>query len=171
MRHSVSRRGVTYVVASLFLIGSLLPRVGAAQGGGAPAEVLTNATVIQMVIGKLAKDLIVAKIQGTKNEFDLSANGLISLQQNKVSQDIVKAMLTAAPAASTKEELTNATVVQMVTGGVPKALIIAKIQGSKANFDLTATGLVNLNQSKVPQDVIKVMMTAGSAPPKKAGGV
>ena len=46
----------------------------------------------------------------------------------------------------------------MVNGQVPKDIILAKLQSSKSNFDLSTTGLVRLNDSKVSQDTIKVMM-------------
>lgn len=54
--------------------------------------------------------------------------------------------------------LTTESVVRMVTGQVPKDIILAKLQSSKSNFDLSTTGLVRLNDSNVSQDIIKVMM-------------
>ncbi len=61
--------------------------------------------------------------------------------------------------------LTNESVIAMVTAKVPKGLIVTKVQSTKSNFDITPAGLILLNNSKVPGDVIKMMMTsAGGAP-------
>ena len=62
------------------------------------------------------------------------------------------------------EVLTNEIVVRMLGAKVPKQIVLQKIQMSRSAFDVTATGLVSLNTSKVPEDVIKAMMLP-SAPP------
>jgi hypothetical protein len=50
----------------------------------------------------------------------------------------------------------------MVAGKVPKPIILLKIQGTRGGYDVTTTGLVVLNQNKVPQDVIRAMMLRGT---------
>ncbi|MGH7581621.1 MAG: hypothetical protein ACREL5_00175 [Gemmatimonadales bacterium] len=147
-------------VAVLMPLIVLAPRARA-QGGSKSSEVLTNQTVIQMVLAKLPKDVIQAKIQSSKTDFDVTVTGLSGLVANKVPTDIIKSMLTSGPKKSGSEVLTNESVIQMVTAKVPHDVIMAKIQATKTNFDVTASGLVNLNTNKVPKDVIKVMM-AGS---------
>jgi hypothetical protein len=127
------------------------------------SEVLTNQTVVQMVLARLPKDVIQAKVQSTKNEFDLTVSGLSGLHANKVPDDIVKSMMATTGKKPSGEVLTNESVIQMVTAGLSKDVILAKIQSTKTSFDITSNGLVNLNTSKVPKDVIKVMMT-GTAP-------
>ena len=62
------------------------------------------------------------------------------------------------------EVLTNASVVRMVTGQVPKDIILAKLQSSTSNFNLSTTGPVRLNDSTVSQDLINVMMMPPTAP-------
>ena len=126
------------------------------------AEVLTNQTIIQMVTAKLPKDVIQAKIQSSKADFDLTVDGLSALQTNKVPSDIVKSMMTSAPKKSGNEVLTNESVIKMVTARIPKDIIFAKIQSTRTNFDVTSSGLMSLNTNKVPNDVIKVMMVSGN---------
>src|SRR5215813_47905 len=47
--------------------------------GQADPEVLSNNTVVQMVAGKLSKDLIIGKINSARPGFDLSSDGITSL--------------------------------------------------------------------------------------------
>jgi hypothetical protein len=134
-----------------------------AQRGG--EEILTNQTVVSMVAGKLNRDLLVAKINTTKNTFDVTVQGLIGLHTNKVHADIVKTMiqvagdpkLGAAP-SRTPEILDNQSIIGLVSAKVPRPVILAKIQNTRANFDTSATGLVSLTSAKVPSDVIKAMI-------------
>jgi hypothetical protein len=66
-------------------------------------------------------------------------------------------------AAPQPEVVTNQTVVEMVNAKLPADVIITKIQTAQTNFDLSTDGLVKLNQSSVPADVIKAMMQKNSA--------
>lgn len=52
----------------------------------------------------------------------------------------------------------------MVAAKLPSDIIVAKIQSSKTNFDLSTDALVKLNQGGVPSDVVKAMITKGSTP-------
>lgn len=151
------------VFLTLGFIASMLPSRASGQAS-AGAEVLTNDSIVQMVVGKVPKNLILAKIQSTKNTFDITAHELVSLYQKKVATDTIKVMIQAVPPSAPKELLTNDAVVYMVTNQLPREIIISKIQSSKPGFDLTSTGLVGLNQNKVSQDVMKAMMTATSGP-------
>jgi hypothetical protein len=53
-----------------------------------------------MVMAKLPKDLILAKIQTTHNEFDVTATGLVKLKKSKVPKDISEAMMASGNCAS-----------------------------------------------------------------------
>jgi len=144
----------------------LLPAAGAAhaQGSGAGAEVLTNESVISMFTAKVPKSLIVTKVQNTKSNFDITPSGLLQLNSGKVPDDVIRMMMAAADKApgATKESLDNDDVIKMVAGGLSKDVILAKVQMSKPNYDLTANGLIDLNKNKVSQDVVKAMMAAGN---------
>lgn len=151
-----------------FLLVPALASGAHAQAGGAGGEVLTNESVIQMVAGKVPKDLIMSKIRSTKSTYDITPSGLITLNLNKVPTDIVKTMLlstTSGPKDAGKEALNNEGVIKMVQGQLPKDIIVTKIQTSRADYDLTTNGIINLNQNKVPQDVVKAMMAATSGTP------
>ncbi len=143
--------------------------------GQADQEVLSNPAVVQMVSGKLSKDLIVGKINSARPGFDLSSDGIIALNGFKVDQSIIKLMLQVgdnarrsgnAPATliGLDEVLTNEIVVRMLTGKVPKQIVLAKIQVSKSAFDVSSAGMVSLKTSKVPDDVIKAMMLPPAQP-------
>ena len=138
------------------------------QQKSAASEVLTNQDVIGMTSAKLSKDLLIAKINTTRNSFDVTVHGLIALQQGRVNQDVMRSMLTLAadPKLGTPsrkaEVLDNQSVVTLITGKVPKAVILSKIQSTKANFDVSSSGLVSLTQAKVPQDVIRAMVAKSS---------
>lgn len=177
MRHPTnSVRAVVWYCAGL--LGLMLsPASGAGAQGD--TEVLSNATVVQMVAGKLSKDLIVGKINSARPGFDLSSDGIISLVGFKVDQNIIKLMLQvgdnarrsgSAPStlAGLDEVLTNEIVVRMLSGKVPKQLVMAKIQMSRSAFDVSSSGLVSLNTSKVPEDVIKAMLLPPAPPPSAA---
>ena len=131
------------------------------------AEVLSNTSVANMVTGKVSKDLILTKIRTTKQTFDVTAGGLVRLQQGKIPQDIILAMMAAAAdpklaggPASAPEVITNQEVIQMVMGQVPRPIIIEKIRITKAKFDVTSDGLVSLQSNKVPDEIVKAMMIA-----------
>ena len=157
--------GMTFqgAAGAAFVLLAVLSSSATAQAG---AEVLTNDAVVQMVAGKLSKDLILSKIQNTPNSFDLTSGAVIKLTEGKVPHELIMAMLKAKPVKPVAAEvLTNETVVKMLTANVSKDIIVAKIQAGKNAFDVTAAGLVSLNQSKVPQDIIKLMM-APAGPPR-----
>lgn len=179
MRYLPSSRAAAGRRAATVAIMMLVPFAHAY--GQADAEVLSNATVVQMVAGKLSKNLITGKINSARPGFDLSSDGIISLVGFKVDQDIIKLMLQvgdnarrSGTAPSTlvglDEVLNNEIVVRMLGAKVPKQIVLAKIQVSRSAFDVTATGLVSLNTSKVPEDVIKAMMLP-PAPPVQAAPI
>ena len=127
----------------------------------AQGEILTNDALVQMVTGKVAKALILTKIQTSPNTFDVTVRGLASLSRSKVPADLIKAAMLRAPkdrADAGKEVLTNGDVVEMSSANVARELIIAKIQLTKSAFDLTTSGLVGLQQNKIHPDIIKAMM-------------
>ena len=162
MQSFVARSGSLALAVSLFALSAITPTSARAQG-----EVLSNASVVNMIAGKVSKDLILAKIRGTKSGFDVTAGGLVRLHQSKVPQDVIIAMMAASadtklavPSKDPPEILTNNEIVQMVMGSLPRPLIIEKIRVSKARFDVTSEGLVSLQTSRVPDEVVKAMMAA-----------
>ena len=163
MRYPLRVPASVFLLAVLAIMPAFASRA-AAQG----AEVLTNESVVQMIAGKVPKDIMTSKIRTTKSTFDVTSSGLISLASSKVPNDIIKLMMTtAASTPASKETLSNDAIVRMVNGQVSRDIIIAKIQMSKPDYDLTTSGLINLNQNKVSQEVVKAMMASSSGAPSK----
>jgi len=79
-------------VTAVLALGAAAP---VAQNGPAP---LTNADVIRMVAGKLTEPVTIAAIEhAVRWNFDLSADGLISLNRAGVPDAIIITMLKAGP--------------------------------------------------------------------------
>lgn len=94
-------------------VATLVPQATAPGQAPVPApDTLTNQLVIDMVVGKLPKDLIIAKIKSTAARYDITAAGLVALNSAKVPRDVIKLMMDAplgpvpvrlaAPAESTR---------------------------------------------------------------------
>lgn len=77
----------------------LLPLALVSQEVQQRPDVLTNKSIIDMVMAKLPNEVIIAKIQTSNTNFDVSTAGLVDLNKNGVSSDVVKAMLAARPAS------------------------------------------------------------------------
>ena len=73
-----------------------------AMPASGPAEVLTNNEVVQMVMGQLPRPMIIEKIRISKSKFDVTSDGLVSLNSNKVPDDVVKAMMAVQSAPPAK---------------------------------------------------------------------
>lgn len=151
------------ITLAALVVGLTIGAPAAAQTSGND-EVLTNEKIISMTAANVEKDLLLSKVATTRNAFDVSVAGLVTLNQGKVNQDVLKAMLTAAanpklgpPPVRTPEVLDNQSVITMVTGKVPKAVVLMKIQNTKGAYDMSSAGLVSLTQAKVSSDVIQVM--------------
>ena len=64
-----------------------------------------------------------------------------------------------------QEILTNDSVIEMVTAGLPDEIIIAKITSSKTSFDLSTPALAKLTQSNVSSAVVKAMIAPKASDP------
>ena len=88
----------TRLTAIAFLL--LLPTALMSQEIQTRPDVLTNKSIVEMVAAKLPEDVIIAKIQGSSTNFDVSTTGLVDLNNNGVPSNVVKAML--APKSSSE---------------------------------------------------------------------
>jgi hypothetical protein len=61
-----------------------------------------------------------------------------------------------------QELLTNDSVIQMVKGGLPEAVVIAKIRSTPSKFDLKTDSLVGLKKAGVTDKILEAMVSAGS---------
>lgn len=57
-----------------------------------------------------------------------------------------------------EEVLTNDTIIQMVRGGLPESVVVAKIRSTQTRFDLRAEALLALKKAGVPNKVLEAML-------------
>jgi len=79
---------VTVLCMVLVLAAAALCQPGAGQ-------VLTNNSIVEMVRAGLPEEVIIAKVQTSASNFDLSTNGLVALTGQGVNGNILQAMLLA----------------------------------------------------------------------------
>lgn len=87
-------------ILSLFLLALALTTQSPAQSPGqgkAPKEVITNASVIELVKLGLGESIIIEKIRQSECAFDTSIEGLKQLKAARVSDAIIQAMLAPKP--------------------------------------------------------------------------
>ena len=118
-------------------------------------EVLSNQSIISLVIAKVSNSIIISKIKSSDNNFDLSSTGIINLKENKVQDIIIDEML---PVTNDLPEVKNEDVISMQTKGVSKKIILKKINLSPCKFNTNTESLIALNNAKVPEEITKVMM-------------
>ena len=85
----------TLLSLALGSIFAVFPAIG--QEGG---EVLTNADVITLAEAGVPDSIIVAKVEGSRTDFDLSVGGLVALTKAGVGEAVLAAMTKAAPSAA-----------------------------------------------------------------------
>jgi len=69
--------------------------------------------------------------------------------------------------ASDPNVLTNQSIIEMGAARLTEEVIITKIQTTKTKFDLPTPALVEVNSRGVSANVVKAMMTAKHAPPRR----
>lgn len=99
----VSTDGIVALVGAKIDAGIIRSMLAVADSahkkGNAPAElkghdeVLTNDHIVRMVTSRVNKQVIFQKIQMSRTNFDVTANGLVELSKNKVPQDVIKVMM------------------------------------------------------------------------------
>jgi hypothetical protein len=66
--------------------------------------------------------------------------------------------------SNSAEVLTNAKIISMSKGGLPKAAILASIQNKGGNFDVSTDALIALKKQGVADEVITAMVNKGAKP-------
>ena len=66
----------------------------------AAGEVLTNADVVKLVKAGLSAETVEAKIASSGGQFDVSTDALVALARDGVPDRVIRAMVTASPAAA-----------------------------------------------------------------------
>lgn len=127
-------------------------------------DVLTNQSIIALCEAKVAKGVILQKINSSKSNFDVSTSGLVLLKTAKVPDAITETMLSVT---SSRETIVNEDIIRLTEAKVAKNVILKKIRTSSNRFDLSTEGLIRLTSAKVPDVIVKSMMVGGAAPEKE----
>lgn len=124
-------------------------------------EVLTNQSVIAMSQAKVSRNLIVEKINISRCQFDMTTSGLLSLKSVDVPESVIEAMLAVTRPT---DVISNDDVIRLHQAGLSRKLITQKIQAGSTRFNISTDGMIQLKVAKVPEGIIKIMMTGGTAP-------
>jgi hypothetical protein len=84
---------------------------------------------------------------------------LTTAEVSQVTEVIGEVLALDKPQMAGDEVLTNQSVMKMVSAKLPEEVIITKIRTSQTNFDVTTTGLVQLNNQNVSAPILRAMMT------------
>lgn len=127
-------------------------------------EVLTNQSIIAMNQAKVSRSLIIEKINISQCRFDMSTSGLLSLKSVDVPESIMEAMLAVSRPT---DVLSNEDVIRLNQAGLGRKLLTQKIQAGSTRFNVSTDGMIQLKVAKVPEGIIKIMMTPGAGPSPK----
>lgn len=106
MKH-VSLRIIAILLSMLFFGISLNAQSTPTSSSG--EEVLTNDSVIRMVKANLSPIIITSKIRTSRSNFNVSTDELIRLQQQeKIPDEVIRAMVDASSAATANSSLVGA---------------------------------------------------------------
>src|SRR5687768_207852 len=85
-------------------------------------------------------------------------NNSSDLAQTSMIRILLISLLFTLPLIGQTETLTNASVVEMSRAGLPADLILKKIGSSRAAFDVSAPGLIELKKAGIDDSIIAFMM-------------
>ena len=120
-------------------------------------EIITNQSVLNMHQNKVSSNLIVSKIRASRSNFDVSTNGLLQLLSAKLSDSVIEAMMQST---TMTDILTNTDIINLREANMSRKLMTQKINSSRAQFDMSTNGLIQLKNGKVPDGIQKIMMVA-----------
>ncbi len=126
----IGRYGALGTLALMLVLGLALSRPSPAFA----QEVLTNESVVAMVRGGLPEAVILAKIQSSQTQFDLSTNGLIALKKAGVSDAVLVAMVNPATTATRAPETPGYTPGYAPGGGLPSGALPPGSPSPSANY-------------------------------------
>jgi hypothetical protein len=125
-------------------------------------ETLTNQSIISLVEAKIANKIIITKIQGSPNTFDLSAAGMTALKSAKVNEQLMEEMLLNCKQLP---QMNNDDIIKLSNAGISKKIILKKIAFSNCKFDTGTDALIALKNAKVDDAVINTMMDPAAGLP------
>lgn len=83
-------------------------------------ELLTNTTIITLSSKGLGNSIIINKIKSSKSAFDTTTDGLILLKENKVSDEVIEAMIEASSktGATSTDPIVDAIISKLYESGI-----------------------------------------------------
>ncbi|PQA56358.1 hypothetical protein [Siphonobacter curvatus] len=105
---------------------------------------------------KASKNLIIEKINTASVHFDMTVSGMLALKSVGISEGIMEAMLAVTHPS---DVLQNEQIIQLYQAGFSRRLITQRIQAGGTQFNTSTDGVIQLKTAKVPEPIIKVMMT------------
>ncbi len=142
----LNRFALIFVVFTCFCVQSIQAQ-----------EVIMNQSILNMHQNKVSSALIVNKIRASNTNFDVSTSGLLQLLGAKLSDSVVEAMMQST---TMTDILTNVDIINLREANMSRRLMTQKINGSRAQFDMTTSGMIQLRNGKVPDAIQKIMMVA-----------
>lgn len=135
-------------------------------------EVITNQSILNMHQNKVSSSLMVSKIHSSRTNFDVSSNGLLQLLGAKLNDSVIEAMMQST---TMTDILTNTDIINLREANMSRKLMTQKINSTRAQFDMTTSGMIQLRNGKVPDAIQKIMMVApyaksGDKPMNKSTG-
>lgn len=155
----------------------VLGDVSMAQGVVGP---MTNQGVLALKAAGLSDEIVIAKIKQAAANFDLGVADIIGLRTAKLSDPVIEAMLSAAPAlqpapapgANTRVigsdpfphgvvgSMTNQDVLALKAAGLSDEIVIAKIKQTPAGYRIGIEQIVELENAQLSRAVIQAMVVA-----------
>jgi hypothetical protein len=124
---------------------------------------MKNAEVVDLVKSGLSESIIIAKIKGSKTEFDTSSTALVKLKESGVSDNLILAMIEAKPKVEETKEPAKPEVqktVQMKEAvGKRKVFIIAEDADARIEIfkKLTSKGFTIVDEKNSAELIVEIL--------------
>jgi hypothetical protein len=147
---------------TLMLIVSLSLSIYAQETPKKEDSTMKNAEVVELVKSGLSESIVIAKIKGSKTEFDTSSTALVKLKESGVSDNLILAMIEAKPKVEeTKEPAkpeTQKTAEMKEAVGKRKVFIIAEDADARIEIfkKLTGKGFTIVDEKNLAELIVEV---------------
>jgi hypothetical protein len=147
--------------ATLMLIVSLSLSIFAQEPKNEDST-MKNAEVVGLVKSGLSETIIIAKIKGSKTEFDTSSTALVKLKESGVSDNLILAMIEAKPKVEESKEPakpeTQKTAQMKEAVGKRKVFIIAEDADARIEIfkKLTSKGFTIVDDKQLAELIVEI---------------
>jgi hypothetical protein len=133
---------------------------------------MKNAEVVELVKSGLSEGIIVAKIKGSKTEFDTSSTALVKLKESGVSDNLILAMIEAKPKVEESKEPAKPEVQKTadMKEAVGKRRIFLKTDDDEARIEIvkkfSSKGFTFVNEIASAELIFELTYTEGTTKSK-----